>query len=173
MSDDSNETLADDTSDVTDEAVAETTDETTGASTDETSGETADEKAARKAKADAAVAERQVVARRTVTSRRVTPKGGPAAAKKAGPAAPATTSKARDAKKTASVVTKAPAATPQQVYSKGPSPWWVPAIMFGLLIIGAFSTLAYGFYATFFSYPGTSAPELERLTGEESESPTV
>jgi hypothetical protein len=137
MSDDSNETLADDTSDVTDEAVAETTDETTGASTDETSGETADEKAARKAKADAAVAERQVVARRTVTSRRVTPKGGPAAAKKAGPAAPATTSKARDAKKTASVVTKAPAATPQQVYSKGPSPWWVPAIMFGLLIVGA------------------------------------
>ena len=82
------------------------------------------------------MAERKVVARRTVTSRRVTPKGGAAAAKSA-PAAPVSTSKARDAKKTASVVTKAPAATPQQVYSKGPSPWWVPAIMFGLLIIGA------------------------------------
>jgi hypothetical protein len=35
------------------------------------------------------------------------------------------------------VVTKAPAVTPQQVYAKGPSPWWVPAIMFGLLIVGA------------------------------------
>ncbi|MGN6696290.1 MAG: cell division protein CrgA [Aquihabitans sp.] len=92
-----------------------------------------------KAKADAVVAERKVVARRTVQSRRVTPKGGPAAAKAAKDtkdAAPASTSKARDAKKTASV-TKAPAPTPQQVYAKGPSPWWVPAIMFGLLIIGA------------------------------------
>jgi hypothetical protein len=93
----------------------------------------------RKAKADAAVAERQVVARRTVTSRRVTPKGGPAAAakKKGADAAPASASKARDAKKTASVVTKAPPVTPQQVYAKGPSPWYVPAIMFGLLIVGA------------------------------------
>lgn len=93
-----------------------------------------------KGKADAVVAERKVVARRTVQSRRVTPKGGPAAAKAAKDpkdAAPASASKARDAKKTASVVTKAPAPTPQQVYAKGPSPWYVPAIMFGLLIIGA------------------------------------
>ena len=94
----------------------------------------------RKAEADAAVAELQVVARRTVTSRRVTPKGGAAAAKSSKPtkdAAPATTSKARDAKKTESVVSRAPVATPQEVYAKGPSPWWVPAIMFGLLIVGA------------------------------------
>lgn len=93
-----------------------------------------------KATADAVVAERKVVARRTVTSRRVTPKGGPAATTKGAAktsTAPASTSKARDAKKTASVVTKAPAPTPQQVYAKGPSPWWVPAIMFALLIVGA------------------------------------
>ncbi|WP_234711377.1 phosphatase PAP2 family protein [Mycolicibacterium llatzerense] len=52
---------------------------------------------------------------------------------------------------------------------------WMAAypIMFGLLIIGAFATLAYGFYATFFSHPGTSAPAIERLTGEESESPAA
>ncbi len=46
-------------------------------------------------------------------------------------------------------------------------------IMFGLLIIGAFATLAYGFYATFFAHPGASAPAIERLPGEASESPTA
>ena len=78
------------------------------------------------------------VARRTVQSRRVTPKGG-ASTSKAGAksAPPASASKARDAKKTESVVSRAPVATPQQVYAKGPSPWYVPAIMFGLLIVGA------------------------------------
>ena len=35
------------------------------------------------------------------------------------------------------MVSRAPVATPQQVYAKGPSPWYVPAIMFGLLIVGA------------------------------------
>ena len=35
------------------------------------------------------------------------------------------------------MVTKAPAPTPQQVYAKGPSHWSVPALMFGLLILGA------------------------------------
>lgn len=88
-----------------------------------------DERAARKAKADAVIAERQV-ARRTVTSRRVTPKGGASAT-------PSTPSKARDAKKTEEVVSRAPVVTAKQVYDKGPSPWWVPTIMFGLLIVGA------------------------------------
>lgn len=87
------------------------------------------ERAARKAKADAIIAERQV-ARRTVTSRRVTPKGGASAT-------PSTPSKARDAKKTEEVVSRAPVITAKQVYDKGPSPWWVPAIMFALLILGA------------------------------------
>ncbi|HWJ97449.1 MAG TPA: cell division protein CrgA [Acidimicrobiales bacterium] len=162
MSEDSDETLADETSagtevdDAVDAPEPETSDAASGAAADETADadadadggaeepdtagdETAAAKADRKAKADAAVAERKVVARRTVTSRRVTPKGGPAAAKAAKDtkgAAPVSTSKARDAKKTANV-TKAPAPTPQQAYAQGPSPWYVPAIMFGLLIIGA------------------------------------
>ena len=97
-----------------------------------------------KAKADAVIAERnaRTVTRRTVTSRRVTPKGGAAPAKASTPAkdAPAeSSSKARDAKKTESVrqrTTAAPTASPQ-VWDKGPSPWWVPAIMFALLIVGA------------------------------------
>jgi hypothetical protein len=149
MAEDSDDTLADDTAGEAAAPEASADDATTdGAAADGAAGTAADEspeadgadtkaKAERKAKADAAVAERQVVARRTVQSRRVTPKGGPAAAKKAGDAAPVSTSKARDAKKTASVVTKAPTVAPPQVYAKGPSPWWVPAIMFGLLIIGA------------------------------------
>lgn len=90
----------------------------------------ADDKAARKAKADAAIAARTVT-RRTVTSRRVTPKGGVAPEV-------TSTSKARDAKKTEAVVTRTPPPTvKQQAYAKGPSPWYVPALMFGLLIIGA------------------------------------
>ncbi len=143
MSEDSDETLADDAVEADLEA-AETDVAAENAETAETAdegdeGEEAAPVSEAKAKADAVIAERKVVARRTVTSRRVTPKGGPAAAKaKASTdAPPASTSKARDAKKTASVTTKAPVATPQQVYAKGPSPWWVPAIMFGLLILGA------------------------------------
>ena len=154
MAEDSDDTLADDAAgeaaapeasadDATAAAApaeASAADDATATAADAASGADdadAEAKAERKAKADAAVAERQVVARRTVQSRRVTPKGGPAAAKKTGDSAPVSTSKARDAKKTASVVTKAPTVTPPQVYAKGPSPWWVPAIMFGLLIIGA------------------------------------
>ena len=45
--------------------------------------------------------------------------------------------------------------------------------MFGMLIIGAFATLAYGFYSTFFARPGAPAPVIEQLPGEASESPTV
>ena len=145
MSEDPDETLADDPADGTEAAAATTASDSTTEGADEDAApptatkDQAKDKATndRKAKADAAVAERQVVARRTVTSRRVTPKGGAAAAKSSASSAPGSTSKARDAKKTAGVVTKAPAVTPQQVYSKGPSPWWVPAIMFGLLIVGA------------------------------------
>lgn len=88
----------------------------------------------RKAKADAVVAERKV-SRRTVTSRRVTPKGGAKAAP--------SESKARDARKTESVATRKTPPTPTTgSYAKGPSPWWVPAIMFGLLVIGALLIMA-------------------------------
>ncbi len=108
----------------------------------------ADEAAAgadKKAAADAVIAQRKAsapqVTRRTVTSRRVTPKGGPTAAAKAKPAKddpPASESKARDAKKTEATRRSAPPTPARaQVYEKGPSPWWVPTIMFVLLIAGA------------------------------------
>lgn len=89
----------------------------------------------RKAKADAVVAQRKApqgkAARRTVTSRRVTPKGG----SKAEPAAP--DSKARDARKTEKVVSRTPPPSTKPAYGTLPSPWWVPALMFTLLILGA------------------------------------
>ncbi len=52
---------------------------------------------------------------------------------------------------------------------------WMAAspIMFGALIIGSLATLSCGFYVTFFSRPGVPAPAIERLTGEESESPAA
>ncbi|WP_238997084.1 phosphatase PAP2 family protein [Mycolicibacterium sp. CBMA 361] len=46
-------------------------------------------------------------------------------------------------------------------------------IVFGSLIIGALATLAYSFYITFFARPGASAPAIERLPGEASESPAA
>jgi hypothetical protein len=117
-----------------------------GTTGDETPAEAATATSDKKAAADAVVAERKAkapqVTRRTVTSRRVTPKGGPAAAAKADrpakDAPPAKESKARDAKKT-EAARRAPVATPARaaVYEKGPSPWWVPALMFLLLIAGA------------------------------------
>ncbi len=76
------------------------------------------------------------VVRKKVTSKRVTPKGAPQGVKA----------------KSSSAGTKAvPAADhddddpgfskrytpPKATYAPGPSPWWVPALMFGLLIIGA------------------------------------
>ena len=89
---------------------------------------------AKKAKADAAVAERTVT-RRTVTSRRVTPK--------AGAKVEASGSKARDARKTDTVTTRKTPPTPTTgSYARGPSPWWVPTIMFGLLLLGALLIMA-------------------------------
>lgn len=92
------------------------------------SDETNDTSPADDAAESPSTGERKVV-RRTVTSRRVTPKGG---------AKVEASSKARDAKKTEAIVNRA-ASDPdmQPVYPKGPSPWWVPALMFGLLIVGA------------------------------------
>lgn len=103
-----------------------------------------------KVKADAVIAARRAkdpstsdspkVERRVVTSRRVTPRAG-AASSKTKDDAPAATSKARDAKKTESLTrTATPAADPMKF--KGPSPWWVPALMFGLMVIGALVIMA-------------------------------
>lgn len=83
-----------------------------------------------KQRADAIIAQRQVT-RRTVTSKRVTPKAGA----KADPTAAPATSKARNARVTEQI--QARYTPPEQTYAQGPSPWWVPAIMFGLLIVGA------------------------------------
>jgi hypothetical protein len=105
-----------------------------------------------KKKADAVIAERRAksagaatgasaerkVERRVVTSRRVTPKPG---AKPGAADAPAAASKARDAKKTEAVVSRTPPAQQQQAYAKGPSPWWVPALMFGLIILGGLAIM--------------------------------
>jgi hypothetical protein len=135
--------MADDNQGDTPEAAAAT------AEADESTRANADPQD-KKAAADAVIADRQAkapqVTRRTVTSRRVTPKGGPAAAKtaKADKDAPAPVeSKARDAKKTEAARRGAPAAPPRgATYEKGPSPWWVPAIMFTLLIAGALVIMA-------------------------------
>ena len=83
-----------------------------------------------KQRADAIIAQRQVT-RRTVVSKRVTPKAGT----KVDAGATPVTSKARNAKVTEQI--QARYTPPEQTYAKGPSPWWVPAIMFGLLIVGA------------------------------------
>ncbi len=77
------------------------------------------------------------VVRRRVTSKRVTPKGTAQGEK--------ITSSGRSQAARAEATTKsidddepfrAPV-PPRGTYAPGPSPWWVPAIMFGLLIVGA------------------------------------
>jgi hypothetical protein len=81
-------------------------------------------KAAKDAKDGKAADADRTVVRRQVTSKRVTPKGGPVPVpKKSNSGNPSESSRY----------------TPpgQGAYAKGPSPWWVPALMFGLLIIGA------------------------------------
>ena len=153
MADDANDTVADEATDADDEVVdaaedqaAEDVVEVDAADADEAEEELPPPSEAKK-KADAVIAERRAkdpttaerkVERRVVTSRRVTPKAGakPAGADK--DAAPVSESKARDAKKTEAVharTSKTPQAQPVKI--KGPSPWWVPAIMFGLIIVGA------------------------------------
>ena len=69
----------------------------------------------------------RVVTRRTVTSKRVTPKGG----------APAPSQ--RKSGKSGNPVVESARYTPPSsgAYARGPSPWWVPTLLFGMLIIGA------------------------------------
>ncbi len=74
------------------------------------------------------------VTRRVVTSKRVTPKGGgsqkPSGPKKA---------KGKHAEDDDEGFRSARYTPPggQGAYAQGPSPWWVPALLFGFLIIGA------------------------------------
>lgn len=73
----------------------------------------------------------RVVTRRTVTSKRVTPKGG----------APAPSQ--RKSGKSGNPVVESARYTPPSsgAYARGPSPWWVPTLLFGLLIIGALTIM--------------------------------
>jgi hypothetical protein len=82
------------------------------------------------------------VVRKKVVSKRVTPKGGaqgvssvPSGAKK-GSTASRTHSAAAEHGDEEDRYSKR-YTPPTAKYAPGPSPWWVPAIMFGLLIIGA------------------------------------
>jgi hypothetical protein len=82
------------------------------------------------------------VVRKKVVSKRVTPKGGaqgvssvPSGAKK-GSTASRTHSVAAEHGDDEDKYSKR-YTPPAAKYAPGPSPWWVPAIMFGLLIIGA------------------------------------
>lgn len=79
------------------------------------------------------------VVRKKVVSKRVTPKGGaqsvPAGAKK-GSTASRTHSAASEHGDDEDRYSKR-YTPPAAKYAPGPSPWWVPAIMFGLLIVGA------------------------------------
>jgi hypothetical protein len=88
---------------------------------------------------EAAAETKAPVVRKKVVSKRVTPKGGaqgvPSGAKKGSTAArthSAATEHGDDEDRYSKRYTPPPAK-----YAPGPSPWWVPAIMFGLLIIGA------------------------------------
>src|SRR5699024_8650988 len=83
------------------------------------------------------------VVRRKIVSKRVTPKGG-GPARSTGPATKASVSAARSRSKNPDdadellVMEDEPSlAERYQAAAKLPSPWWVPALMFGLLIVGA------------------------------------
>ena len=114
----------------------------TGKATDDDApkGKGGAEGKATKAGEDKGEAERTVT-RRTVTSRRVTPKGGTGPAKVDPKAPPSTASKARDAKKTESVRKTSPTPVPADL-PKGPSPWWVPTIMWTMLVAGGLVIMA-------------------------------
>ncbi|QXC59727.1 cell division protein CrgA [Aquihabitans sp. G128] len=75
------------------------------------------------------------VVRKKVVSKRVTPKGAPQGVKVTPPkgSTPAR-SKGADGEDLGYADRYT---APEPKYAPGPSPWWVPAIMFGLLIVGA------------------------------------
>jgi hypothetical protein len=112
------------------DTAAEATDAGSG---DETATEaTTDTEAGTATKADAAATPK--VVRKKVTSKRVTPKGS-AQGVKARSSSPSGKATAADEDDDAGFSTRY--TPPQATYAPGPSPWWVPALMFGLLIVGA------------------------------------
>lgn len=111
------------------------------AATDDVPASAGEAKAAKAAKAGtttdakpgAKATDAKVVARRTVTSKRVTPKGGQPAKKAASNKGNPKTAAEAEAE-AAALRARLPS---QGAYAKGPSPMWVPILMFGLLIVGA------------------------------------
>ncbi len=96
--------------------------------------------ATKKATADKVAAKpASTVVRKKVTSKRVTPKGGPvAAAKGTGKGATKGSTAARAHAADGDDASFSTRYTPPTAkYEKGPSPWWVPALMFGLIGVGA------------------------------------
>lgn len=105
-------------------------------------GEPADPGSDRGGRTAPAAAARPVV-RRKIVSKRVTPKGG-GPARSTGPATRASVEAARKRAKGKAdpddllVMHDEPSfADRRQAAAQLPSPWWVPALMFGLLIVGA------------------------------------
>lgn len=74
------------------------------------------------------------VVRKKVTSKRVTPKGAPQGvkARSSSPSGKAAVTDDDDDPGFSKRYTP-----PKATYAPGPSPWWVPALMFGLLVVGA------------------------------------
>ncbi len=125
--------------DRTDDRSDDRTDDPVGADDDGATVPAADEPPAATAaststtKGDDAAGSTPVV-RRKVVSKRVTPKGGPqgkGGATRGSTAARAHAPEGDDAEYSTRYT------PPTAKYAQGPSPWWVPALMFTLLIVGA------------------------------------
>ncbi len=122
------------------EVVDEAEDPADAAADDDAEGDDEADEEAPKAKKPGALAVEKAAApvvRRRVTSKRVTPKGTT-------PGTKATSSGRSQAARAASTIKDGDEeesfsrpVPPRGNYAPLPSPWWVPAIMFGLLIIGA------------------------------------
>jgi len=80
------------------------------------------------------------VVRKKVTSKRVTPKGA-AQGVKVTSSGSSTAARAAGTDEGSGGYSKR-YTPPKATYAPGPSPWWVPALMFGLLIVGAVVIMA-------------------------------
>ncbi len=126
MADDPTDDPIDDTADATDAEVDPAAPEVASS---EPSKSAADQRASSTG-ADTA----PPVVRKKVVSKRVTPKGGGAPGK--GPVKGSTAARAHAPEGTDAGYSSR-YTPPSAKYAPGPSPWWVPALMFGLLIVGA------------------------------------
>lgn len=75
------------------------------------------------------------VVRKKVTSKRVTPKGATQGAKVSSTPVSTSSRKAEAVDDDDASYSKR-YTPPKSTYAQGPSPWWVPTLMFGLLVVG-------------------------------------